>query len=431
MVQTDEPQVGPSPGSIADVSSRLALWSRRATKGLARVEFVSDFSRQAAVSELRETLPQNFPIHEIELPFQRPAIEVAHVLRERLRKLPAGVVSVTGFATAFSDDQPLADSLRVLNFHRENLALFPLCQIWWMTYPFAEVFLRSVPDLDSWFMVRLCLKEALVDNSVEAPPLENNDTYNPEEARKLSAAYVARFEQAMNDNVIANSVIHLAFVAISILGNASLDQEEKELATALLNRMMPQLRKLGLLEENSQFLRPKVKTPPIFGGNYLTQIEDFRMLGQVCECSGDLDGAEAFFKASLETAENYSWPGFDVLGLAFHSLKEFYLRQERFLEAELLCERWLNRQESALGPDSFDVLHILDELLEVYLLEEKYDIAEQIYHRMLNSSKKAAVQNQSLEISLLNNMSWLYTRLGRYAEAKLLSDRAARIQETL
>jgi tetratricopeptide (TPR) repeat protein len=109
------------------------------------------------------------------------------------------------------------------------------------------------------------------------------------------------------------------------------------------------------------------------------------------------------------------------------SLKQFYLRQERYLEAERVCERWLSRQEGLLGPDSFYVLYILDELQEVYVLAGKYDIAEQIYHRMLNTAKKDQVQYQLLEASLLNNMSWLYKRLGRYAEAETLSQRASKI----
>lgn len=427
VVQTDA--AAPLTGSIADVAARLALWGRRAPKGLARVEFVSDFSRQEVVSQLRVMVPQSKSLYEIELPFQQPALVVVHFLQERLRNLTPGIVSITGLATAFSDDCPLADSLRVLNFHRDNLAQFPLCQIWWMTQPFAGAFLRTVPDLASWFMLRLRLTEVIVDKTVEMPFLLGRQSAlaNPDETRKQSAAYVDRFRKALATSASTSELVHLAFVATSVLGNALLEQEEQELAETLLNEMAPQLRKQGLLGDGAVAFTPKTPTSPPFGFDHFGQAENLRLLGQLCECAGKIDEAEAFYQASLGTVEYSVTPGFDVLGLAFSSLKQFYLRQERYLEAELLCKRWLNRQESMLGPDSFDVLYILDELQEVYVLAGKYDIAEQIYHRMLNTAKKDQVHNQLLEASLLNNMSWLYKQLGRYVEAEALSQRASRM----
>lgn len=429
MVQTDT--AAPLTGSIADVTARLALWGRRAPKGLARVEFVSDFSRQEVVSQLRAILPQDKPFHEIELPFQQPALAVVHFLREHLRELPPGIVSITGFATAFANDCPLSDSLRVLNFHRDDLAQYCLCQIWWMPRLFADMLLRSVPDLDSWFMLRLNLTEVIVDESVEMPSLIGGQSAlaNPDETRKQSAAYVDRFRKALATSASTNEIIHLAFVATSLLGNALLEQEEQEIAETLLNEMAPHLRKQGLLENDTVVFIPKTAMPPPFGFNHFGQAGNLRLLGQLCECAGELDGAEAFYQASLGTVENSATPGFDILGLAFSSLKQFYLRQERYLEAELLCKRWLNRQESVLGPDSFDVLYILDELQEVYVLAGKYHLAEQIHHRMLNTARKDQVHNQLLEASLLNNMSWLYKRLGRYVEAEAMSQRASRIPD--
>jgi tetratricopeptide (TPR) repeat protein len=423
VVRTDEPQI--IPGSITDVAARLALWGRRAPKGLARVEFVSDFSRQAVISELRAILPQHIPIHEIELPFQQPAVEVVRFLRARLCELPSGVVSITGFATAFSEDQTLADSLQVLNFHRENLAQFPLCQIWWMTFPFSESFLRSVPDLDSWFMLRLNLSEIIADKSVEAPYfLDADSSYNPDEARKQSTAYVARFEKAINNYAHANSVIHLAFVATSLLGNASLEQEEQELAITLLERMMPLLQQQGLIKEELQSFHPKINSTAVFGADYFGLIENFRMLGQLCECAGKTYEAELFYEASLNTAENSGWRDFGILGLAFHTLTQFYIRLNRLPEAESLCKRWIGIQESNSDLDSYYILYPLDELLEISLLANQYENAERIYYRMLSISRKTSIPAISIEKTLMNNMSWLYKRLGRYAEAKALSQHA-------
>jgi len=87
------------------------------------------------------------------------ALEVVRSLRDSLRELSPGVVSVSGFATAFSDELSLVDSLRVLNAYREVVALFPLRQVWWLTRPLVDMFLHVAPDLESWFMVRLELTE--------------------------------------------------------------------------------------------------------------------------------------------------------------------------------------------------------------------------------------------------------------------------------
>lgn len=426
VAQTELPQVG----SIADVAARLALWGRRAPKGLARVEFVSDFSRQEAVSQLRAALPQDKPLYEIELPYQQPAIEVVQFLRERLRGLPPGVVSIIGFATAFTDDCALADSLRTLNFHREALADFPLCQIWWMTHPFAETFLRSIPDLDSWFMLRLSLLEVIIDKSAEPFSIleANEKLYNPDEARKQSSSYIARFEKALDNHALVNGLIHLAFVAVSLLGNAALEQEEHKLAEALLRKMAPLLYLQGLLKGNSTVLIPKNDIPPFGGTHCLEMAEDFRMLGQLCECCDRAEEAEGFYKASLDMAEYLGWKDFGTLGLAFHTLTQFYLRHNRFHDAEHTCTRWLEIQEDGTDLNSYEIVYPLDEMLEVKLLQEKYAEAERIYHRMLTIARRAKLHDTDLQNSLLNNMSWFYNRLGRYAEAKALSEQRMNLQ---
>lgn len=426
VAQTELPQAG----SIADVAARLALWGRRAPKGLARVEFVSDFSRQEAVAQLRAALPQNKPLYEIELPYQQPAIEVVQFLRERLRGLPPSIVSITGFATAFTDDHSLTDSLRVLNFHREALANFPLCQIWWMTHPFAEVFLRSIPDLTSWFMLRQDLSEVIIDKSAEKFPIleANKELYNPDKARKQSSSYVARFEKALDNNALANGLIHLAFVATSLLGNASLEQEEQKLAEVLLSRMTPLLLLQGLLKTNSTVLSPK-NDIPLFGGPHCLEMsESFRMLGQLCECSNRTQEAEAFYQASLDMIKYSGWKDFGTSGLSFHTLIQFYLRNNRFYEAENVCAKWLEVQEDRAEINSYELVYPLDEMLEVLLLQKKYAEAERIYHRMLNIARGAKLHNVILQTSLLNNMSWFYNCLGRYAEAQAASEQQARLQ---
>jgi hypothetical protein len=84
---------------------------------------------------------------------------VFNFLFTELEKLESGVVSISGFENAFRRDIPLVEALRVINFNRENLAQFNLRQIWWMSRPFHSEAIRVMPDLNSWFSLRLFLTE--------------------------------------------------------------------------------------------------------------------------------------------------------------------------------------------------------------------------------------------------------------------------------
>lgn len=429
VAQTELPQVG----SIADVAARLALWGRRAPKGLARVEFVSDFSRQEVVFHLRAALPQDKPLYEIELPYQQPAIEVVQFLRERLLGLPPGVVSITGFATAFTDDCSLVDSLRVLNFYREALASFPLCQIWWMTHPFAEVFLRSIPDLNSWFMLRLSLLEAIIQEAAYEQPSVAPSNVDFDEAREQSQQYVERFETAHANNSPVSALVYLAIAATASLHNAGLQTEEKQLAKALLGNMDTLLSECGLSEVKFDPDNWNIKWN--FATRSISSIlpHDLRLLAQLYERADILDKAETLYSLSLKMTDNIAWQEFNGMDASYQSLTEFYVRQHRYTDAESLCRRWVTKIENLVDDinhdlSSFHIIIALDQLLEIYLLQNREVEAERTYYRMLNIAKDSPWRDADLESSIMNSMSLEYNRLGRYAEAKALSEQRMKLQ---
>ncbi len=424
MVQTET--AAPLTGSIADVTARLALWGRRAPKGLARVEFISDFSRREVVSELRATLPQHISFHEIELPFQKPAVEVVRFLREHLRELPLGIVSITGFATAFFEDGPLEDSLRALNFHRESLAQFPLCQIWWMTHPFADNFLRSVPDLDSWFILRLRLAEVIVTKRQEnfQPEIIDGKLHDLNEVRRQSSDYVVRLEKAIALQSSAEELIMLAGVAANVLHNAGLEKEEQELLPILLESIAPTLVRDQLIDAVSNMPNPSVVTAEISGPRISSPSITLRVLAQMFERSGKLNEAESFYLASLRAAENSNDSWFSELDIAYHLLAEFYVSHHRYYEAETVCKQWLDVQERSSGTINQHVIYALSTLVTISLLLNKYAEVEQLYNRLQLLAKNDQVPEPIVVQLLEDNIINLYKRLGRFLEAEAVSRRA-------
>ena len=153
-------QVNLFSGSVDHTLARLLLWSQRPTRGLARVKFDSEFSRQKVTTNLaKELQKEGINFTEIRLPLWAKPSYVLNFLVEKLKAIESGVVSISGFETAFDQEYDLLDALRILNFNRERLADFNCRQIWWMSDKFQDRAIYFMPDLNSWFSLRLSLKE--------------------------------------------------------------------------------------------------------------------------------------------------------------------------------------------------------------------------------------------------------------------------------
>jgi hypothetical protein len=122
-----EPNSNNQIGSVIDIRNRLLLWANRSIGNdtnepigsLIRAEFSSEFSRQRVVAELRAILAdRSIPFHELVLPSQQDPLALTDLLVAQVASLPAGVLSVTGFATAFNNQVPVVEAMRVLNFNR-------------------------------------------------------------------------------------------------------------------------------------------------------------------------------------------------------------------------------------------------------------------------------------------------------------------------
>jgi hypothetical protein len=196
-------------GSIADISARLLLWSQRATRGLTRVEFSSEFSRQRVVDHLKSELAQRQIVFaEIQLPTYREPMEIVDYLLAELEKQTSGVASIHGFSTAFGVGVSWGDAMYALNFNRERIADWPLRQIWWMTPTFYDAAQFAMPDLMSWFNPRLRLTEAVVINT--APELMmTGGTANIDDARQRAEYLIERFKRGNQAGAAAEDLLRL------------------------------------------------------------------------------------------------------------------------------------------------------------------------------------------------------------------------------
>src|SRR6266567_3613709 len=156
-------------GSIQEVTERLKSWCMLHDRGLARVEWNSAYARQEVVDRLQGSLGGlGISVVEISLPPGGAAHETVARLIEKLRSRSGSVVSITDIEWAFPEHGDRLETLAALSFQRETLASLPVRQIWWIPSNLTGQFVLGVPDLDSWFRLRLHLTEA-PPQSADAP----------------------------------------------------------------------------------------------------------------------------------------------------------------------------------------------------------------------------------------------------------------------
>ncbi len=422
----------PEPGSIAYVATRLALWGRRAPKGLARVEYDSEFSRQAVVSALQMRLADaNIPFSEIKLPLFTPAPQIVLYLKEQFAALPPGVVSVSDWATAFPPDVPLEDSLRVLNYNRENVTQYPLCQIWWLTRPFADTFIRSIPDLNSWFIVRLDLTEAIVQPFEKAnlriplpQLLPSEEAVEVETARTNSADYVARLHKAVQSHEGAPVCILLANTAVGELYNAKLVQEASELAEALLETTITVARSFELYKHYSREAFNNISTwETVVGAQCYYAHASFDDLAFLYNIAGRTSVAEEFYKTILTKGMSELGAHNLLIYYRLTQLASLLRKQERYEEAASYYKSMISKPNKGVFSSYLMLANESNDLAEIYCLQGKYAEAEATLIKALATQKTKLGTNAPQEFMLLVNLANLYKTLGRMEEVDMYQAR--------
>ena len=219
-------------GSIALAKDRLRLWLDRGTSGMARLEYVSQFSRAEVVESLRGVVR----VDEVVLEAGSTAEQVAEFMMEAVRRAAGAnertVVSFSGLDRALPE--PVADSLRVLNFQRESFAEGGAAQIWWMPPHFLGAFVRAARDLDSWFDLKLSVTEVVRGGEARAGWVEAADIVTPGEARRRAGSLIARAETALRAGEPWEPVWkELVSPAVEVLRSAELHDEASREARRL------------------------------------------------------------------------------------------------------------------------------------------------------------------------------------------------------
>jgi tetratricopeptide (TPR) repeat protein len=398
-------------GSIIDIQNRLLLWANRPEQGLARVEFASEFSRQQVIRLLQASLTaKNLPFDEIVLPTHQDPELVVSTLIDRLAD-STGIVSITGFSTAFDHQMSLPEALRIVNFNRERFLVPSVKQIWWMTPAFMQTSIYTMPDLNRWFSLRLQLTEAISTNqSTEIEPALDfapASYANMADTHRRVDNLLQRFHQAQaaglpDDELLANYLLP----ALESLAEVGAQKELRDLTLQFEGL-------LGRLKVNDS---PDVAT-------------SLSRLAGLYDDQGRYSDAEPLYIRALSIREEQLGANHPETATSLNNLAGLYREIGRYSDAEPLYVRALSISEKQLGSNHPSTAISLNNLAALYRVIGRYNDAEPLYVRSLSIREEKFGSNHPSTATSLNNLALLYRAIGRYIDAEPLYIRSLEINE--
>jgi tetratricopeptide (TPR) repeat protein len=440
-------------GSIIDIQNRLLLWANRPEQGLARVEFASEFSRQQVIRSLRQSLTaKNLPFDEIVLPTHQDPELVVSTLIDRLAD-SMGIVSITGFSTAFSNQMPLPEALRIVNFNRERFLVPGVKQIWWMTPAFMQTSVHAMPDLNRWFSLRLQLTEAISTN--QSTEIEPALEYAPASYANMADTHrrvenlLQRFHQAQAAGLPDNELLtNYLLPALESLAEVGAQQELRDLTLqfeGLLGRLKvndsPEVaisldRIAGLYYDQGRYsdaeplyVRALAITEQQLGANHPSTATSLNNLASLYRSIGRYNDAEPLYVRALAISEQQLGANHPSTATSLNNLASLYESISRYSDAEPLYVRALAITEQQIGANHPASAISLNNLAGLYYLIGRYSDAEPLYVRALAIREQQLGVNHPDTGASLNNLAVLYESNSRYNDAKPLYTRALEIKE--
>jgi tetratricopeptide (TPR) repeat protein len=398
------------------LSARLLRWSLRPGTGFARIEFNDERIRRQVTTRLYAAMQvEGRVLHPFRLEPAASAGDLVQALLKGLGALSPGACSLTGFSTALpSDPTQLATYLTALNFHREALARMPLRQIWWLSPYLVDALIRTSPDLDSWFDLRLQLEESvplIVSRSglIDGERLDSPDLV---EAARRGEELLRRFNEAMSRGLDPQEAARLlGLPALIALREAKADALARPLA-ARLQELAPRL-----FEVASTATGANQRVAEMIG-----RADTLREAGFIPEAAGLLkaavDEARAAVESGLPAAETGLAHALTNLAVALRDVGHPQEALEAGTEAVAM-----NRQLAVLDPaGSLPRLALALNNLAGFLSDlarhrETLQIASESVHVL---RKLAALNPEAFEGQLaaaLVNLSNHLAALHRYEEA--------------
>jgi tetratricopeptide (TPR) repeat protein len=435
-------------GSIIDIQNRLLLWANRPEQGLARVEFASEFSRQQVIRSLREALTaKNLPFDEIVLPTHQDPELVVSTLIDRLAD-STGVVSITGFSTAFNNQMSLSEALRIVNFNRERFLVPGVKQIWWMTPAFLQTSIHVMPDLNRWFSLRLQLTEAIrANHSTEIEPdldFAPASYANMADTHRRVENLLQRFHKAQAAHLPDELLVNYLLPALESLAEVGAQQELRDLTLqfeGLLGRLKVNdsqdvansldslaglyYRQGRYSDAEPLFVRALTIREQQLGANHPATGTSLNKLANLYRSIGRYSDAEPLYLRALAIKEDY----YPLTAHSLYGLANLYRSIGRYSDAEVSYVRALAIRERISGANNLIIADILNNLASLYRSIGRYSDAEPLYVRALAIREQQLGANHPDTAIILNNLASLYRSIGRYGDAEPLYIRALSIKE--
>jgi tetratricopeptide (TPR) repeat protein len=398
-------------GTIADIRDRLLLWASRPVGCLLKVEFASEFSRQQVMADLRSTLAdRDIPFYELSLPAQQEPVVALEAILAEIERLPAGVLSISGFSNAFASQFDLLEAMGVLNYNRDRLVANSLRQIWWMTPSFSQLSLYGMPDIHSWFIAKLKLTEyqPLTAGAEEPMKMAGVGTYaNIDDARRRSQGLLQRLQVAQDAGIPDIELLETFLLpALEILAEVGAAQSLRDLT----------LQFEGILSQLSLPGSPRLATA-------------LGRIARLYKDQGRFGEAEPLYQRSLEIKEKSLGAEHPSVAVTLNNLAELYRSQGLYEKAEPMYQRSLEIKEKSLGAEHPSVAVTLNNLAGLYESQGLYEKAEPLYQRSLEISEKSLGAEHPSVATTLNNLAGLYRSQGLYEKAEPLYQRSLEISE--
>jgi tetratricopeptide (TPR) repeat protein len=451
-----------SPGSIEDVVARLLLWVRRDGRGLAQVEYSSEFSRQRVVARLEsDCLAAGLSVRRIVLPSNQGAAVVMEYFLGQLARVDGGsIVLVTGFAEAFGAqgqsggavDETASDALRILNFNRDALVKFPVRQVWWMTPVVSQMALYAMPDLNGWFSPKLRLVESILADAgmTELEPNRwTSSRVSIQDAYNRTSDLLGRFEQARLGGAADLELLTIYLLpALENLADVGAQRELQDLTLkfeGLLGEirdidqpeMAASLGRLGCLyfaqgnysKAEPLLLKALKMRKKQFGDYHPDTAMSMNDLAALYKSQGRYKSAEQLYLEALKIINEQLGDRHLSTSTSMNNLALLYVSQGRYESAEPLFLESLEIRKEQLGDRHLSTATSMNNLGGLYESQGRYELAEPLYLEALEITKEQLGDRHPSTATSMNNLGGLYESQGRYELAEPLYLEALEIRK--